>query len=473
MPKEMRQETPEGPQAEMKRELDRNYLVIRAEKQDMGSYQARMLLGGSLPSLLPCRVQQMDNQSILYYDVTSRQSLRSCFEGRTMREKELRLIFGSLSRVLEELRENMVDPSLLLLDPDHIFIDAGESRLFFAGVPMHNGELPGQLLFLLEYLLPKLDHDDGAAVSLGYGLYRSAASGKFSQEELKQFLYGTRTAEKEEGSQNMSKSRGSAGEFEYEGGFEDEGLSFMERLEAEESPGEERTRGRSGRGRVLLWCLSAAVLFLAGAALIRFGYLPGISPTMLLAIATGGLGAGLFVTSLRKWLKEKKEAALLPEPGPASFKADSLQEDDRTEFSLFQGYMEEEEDCGETMFLQRPAREGGAFLEYTGEGNGEDLFLTPGITMVGKLKKTCDAVIPAATVSRVHARIRKMEDGGYYLRDLNSRNGTLLNGRPLGPGEEVALSEGDMVKFAQEAYRFHAASGGEKEPGKNIRPYLD
>lgn len=42
----------------------------------------------------------------------------------------------------------------------------------------------------------------------------------------------------------------------------------------------------------------------------------------------------------------------------------------------------------------------------------------------------------------------------YYLADLNSRNGTSVNGRMLGAEEEYFLQDEDQVDFAQARYVF-------------------
>ena len=70
-----------------------------------------------------------------------------------------------------------------------------------------------------------------------------------------------------------------------------------------------------------------------------------------------------------------------------------------------------------------------------------------------KLENAADAVINLPTVSRMHAKIRKRE-GEYYLTDLNSRNGTSVNGRMLKPEEEYLLQNEDQVDFAKARYLF-------------------
>jgi len=54
--------------------------------------------------------------------------------------------------------------------------------------------------------------------------------------------------------------------------------------------------------------------------------------------------------------------------------------------------------------------------------------------------------ISDASVSSRHAQLTR-DDGDYVLRDIGSTNGTRYNGRELPEGEDVRLSDGDVVIF--------------------------
>ncbi|TMR21559.1 FHA domain-containing protein [Nonomuraea turkmeniaca] len=57
----------------------------------------------------------------------------------------------------------------------------------------------------------------------------------------------------------------------------------------------------------------------------------------------------------------------------------------------------------------------------------------------------CDLVLSDLTVSRVHAELRREDDGGWLLVDLGSLNGTRLNGwRLVGPAR---VRSGDEISF--------------------------
>lgn len=75
-----------------------------------------------------------------------------------------------------------------------------------------------------------------------------------------------------------------------------------------------------------------------------------------------------------------------------------------------------------------------------------------GATVVLGRHPACDIVLESAAVSRQHARIVNAE-GGFYLEDLHSRNGTLLNGQPV--VQPQLLSENDEVGICDLSFTFH------------------
>ena len=71
--------------------------------------------------------------------------------------------------------------------------------------------------------------------------------------------------------------------------------------------------------------------------------------------------------------------------------------------------------------------------------------------LIGKLKAKTDIWIDDEAISRIHAKIQK-EGEEYYLYDMNSTNGTFLNGRRLGVNEKVPLHIADEITFAGVGY---------------------
>ena len=65
---------------------------------------------------------------------------------------------------------------------------------------------------------------------------------------------------------------------------------------------------------------------------------------------------------------------------------------------------------------------------------------------VGRLE-ALEVVLDDSSVSRYHAEAKHGE-GGWWLRDLGSTNGTFLNGERLG-GERMRIDHGDKVRFGE------------------------
>jgi DNA-binding NtrC family response regulator len=77
--------------------------------------------------------------------------------------------------------------------------------------------------------------------------------------------------------------------------------------------------------------------------------------------------------------------------------------------------------------------------------------------------KTMDVIFLDTKVSRSHARITRGR-GGFYLEDMRSRFGTLLNGRAIEPEKKHRLEDGSVVKLGNSELRIGIAPGLEKPP---------
>ena len=92
-------------------------------------------------------------------------------------------------------------------------------------------------------------------------------------------------------------------------------------------------------------------------------------------------------------------------------------------------------------------------LMYQGEGQQKDIRIDKPVFLIGKKEKEVDGYINTKSISRLHARIELVE-GEYYIEDLNSTNGTYLNGERLEYRQKVKLKVRDRVLFGIEEYVF-------------------
>ena len=82
---------------------------------------------------------------------------------------------------------------------------------------------------------------------------------------------------------------------------------------------------------------------------------------------------------------------------------------------------------------------------------GADIVLSTFPIRVGSSATESDCILENVMVSRNHAVIT-MECGGYYIEDLDSTNGTFINGSRIPPYEPVLIKEGDQIHFANEKF---------------------
>jgi len=90
----------------------------------------------------------------------------------------------------------------------------------------------------------------------------------------------------------------------------------------------------------------------------------------------------------------------------------------------------------------------GYLIGERGEFSGFRVAILEKGLVIGRDPKQVDVVFDHTMVSRKHAQIAPGKDGKLYLIDLQSRNGTLVNGRKI--TEFVALAAGDKVDFGGE-----------------------
>ena len=482
--------------AEYKRDVSHNYLILREEeKVNTASYQVRMLTGNVIPSILKCRLQGLDGNLLFYYDITSRQSLASFYEQRKFHRKDLHMLFGGFIRVMEEMAEFLMNTDQLLLCPEYIFLDIEKREVKFCCLPDYHHPIQEQFRELTEYLLPRLDHEDSQAVSMGYGVYRKAMETGFQLEHIKEAIYQNREVIGKNDNKDSAQKQGQKPPENNLDGADNFGEKIQEKADVShllETDVENKTSKRkkdkkkeesdfqksSNEWTGALLCVFTAAVLIILLILRYLGYLPGIPAEAIFGGAIILLALAAFLSWTAEKKKQKKQMSAewrkkvkreLDDTYESSsekrrkernsedlYEADSVQEkmpewgDGKYKMPEQTG---ETENYGETVVLSAGQTEGPASLVSREPGELATIYLDRDLMVIGKMENAADAVISLPTVSRIHAKIRKADDE-YYLSDLNSRNGTSVNGRLLKTGEEYQLQDEDQVEFAQARYIF-------------------
>jgi predicted component of type VI protein secretion system len=104
-------------------------------------------------------------------------------------------------------------------------------------------------------------------------------------------------------------------------------------------------------------------------------------------------------------------------------------------------------------------------LVVQGKPAGKSLLFGPGDYFLGRGQE-CHVRFNSDWVSRQHCLLRVVADQA-SVRDLGSRNGTLVNGQLV--GQERFLLQGDQVQVGPVVFEVHL----DREPGPNPTPASD
>ena len=107
-----------------------------------------------------------------------------------------------------------------------------------------------------------------------------------------------------------------------------------------------------------------------------------------------------------------------------------------------------------TVPLSLEEEDGGVFRYLEPRETGMEKIHLPYFPfIIGKQEELVDYCLEEDTVSRLHLRLDQ-EGEEYLVTDLNSTNGTAVNGRQLEANETVPIRPGDELLISKIFYRF-------------------
>lgn len=433
-----------------RREMKHNYLIIEPENREYDSYEMYMLAANKIEGLLKFHVKQVDGQKSYYYEITSKQPLSRILEHSSMGGRELKSLIGGIAQILGRLECFLLSENQILMDSEYIYVDPERFTVFLCMVPGAEGDFPAGFTGLLQYLLGKIDHQDKECVVMAYGLYQESLKENYGMKDLLEII-GKReemqqrpeTGEEEQEEINQRYTETFRPEEERRTEKKILPPSFSPALSADSQENRTETKAGSAAALILIFAgvsgcgLGALWLALGNYGIAAYWYGP-----LAAAIVIAGLKLGWhskekgvqkeqsFDENRTAWQVSFEEEEPMPEP-------ERKEDKDTLRTVLLTNTSEDQE----VHYLRGTAQE------------TEDIKVSYVPFLIGKQEGLVDYVLDRQTVSRIHVRI-DCEEGEYRLTDLNSTNGTSVNGRHLETNETVMLKEGDEVLIANFAYIF-------------------
>lgn len=484
--------------ADFKREMNRNYMILCPIENLRNPYAARMLSENRIDGLLAFQEKYMDGRRKYYYDITSHQPLKRLLEHQAANGSEILRLISDLVSALRQLERFFLDADQLCLEPDMIYVEPDSFQCVFCLIPETGGNFEEDFRKLAQYLLDHADHDDETAVMTAFCVFKESRKENFGIEDMERCLYKYRNGKREnpnvredlkfQGNPNApwkSDLRENLNFRENKNFKEDP--DFRGDLNLQETPNfqEDQDLQKNRKGKISwrnYWqgkCgLFAAAL--AGIAAVLAAFLIWNASNGFLweagrifgSIIRGRpwiLGVLLLPAAAALFLKyEKTEKATEPE---AENKREESKVSDEEDWEIL--FQEAGDDATEGISGEgKPPLEGSAKEEaemqtvlltcVSAEKKPRQLVPLDGGPpvsvgyspfLIGKNEILADLCLTAPEVSRLHAKIEETENG-YLVTDLNSTNGTFVDGRLLEANETCLLNPGSELAIASIRFRF-------------------
>lgn len=398
-----------------------NFAVLPLENPLKDNYQTRILLENQVPGLLPCKMQRINGKEYLYYEITGSQSLENLYEKGKFDKNTLKELFLQIVAALEKLDEYLLNRDFLLLNPTYIYRNLDKDTYSFFWFPEQENTIEQEFCVLTEYLLPKIEHKDKGAVTIGYGMHKLAVENRIQPDGIRQIIYG----EKEDKNVDF-EIKDEAEQKERQKILDD----FYKEEEEEEAPVKK--------------IFVAGILFTIGIVFFFVRYLSrvgirysGIVAAFIIVFVIA-VGALIYILKYRKQDFE-------------NYSPDNFRKTETTGIIREEEKQEDlSEDLGKTVLLQPEMKGKSYLLEIE---TGKKFFLEEESTIIGSQKGRVDVCLNVPTISRIHAKII-CRNNQTFLMDLNSRNGTELDGEILQPETEYLLKEENVIVFAEKRYLY-------------------
>ncbi|MDO4453153.1 MAG: DUF6382 domain-containing protein [Eubacteriales bacterium] len=480
-----------------KRDSHHNYLILETEENfQENEYPIKMMTYNQIPGLLKCDVRRMNGSISFYYEITSKQSAARIFERSGISYEDVRQILAGIKRGLEGASGYLLDENSFLIDPEHFYMDTQSGEVFLCYVPGRKGDFQKELQNLAEYILKNLDHGEEKAVILGYEVYRRVMEENSSIDDVLQLAYeeiqncGT---EKQRNFPCQDKGKESKKEYKRENRNEENADTSEDR----------KSQKREERQKILKkWGIRISIA--AGILLLLLGIILTADSLSLDLTKVGGalsvfIALSAYTVSFiksrqeeektekrreekrretdnkkirenikrRKKQEQKKEnceekkRGINTEAGYTGENGIIIKQENKAwmaenSFRSLEDEDEEETELltfGETVLLETEKIKSEKKLVSLEKEKSPDICISCSSMIVGKIRQQADFVLDDEHISRVHARIEKNGDD-VYVMDLNSTNGTFVNGERLQENERRRLQPLDKVAFASIVYEY-------------------
>jgi len=163
------------------KDLNHNFLIINEKlEEESHGYQYRMISGNKIEHLLYCKIRYVNEECSFYYEISSKQNLKSLFEKKQMEYEHIYNLLENIREALEKLDAFLLDSRCLVLAPEYIFAEPESREYFFLYYPCaEDTDRQSALMSLAEFLLDRVNREQEEATEIVYKIYESIQDNRF------------------------------------------------------------------------------------------------------------------------------------------------------------------------------------------------------------------------------------------------------------------------------------------------------
>lgn len=420
---------------ESKVDLCNSYLIAKIEDDyDINNYQLKMITHNNIPGFLRCKETYLEGKYHLQYEVSGKKSLLKKYQDKEMEFEDIVIILEYISAQIMQMKEYLLHEKYLLLEPKYMYWDDEWNQAYFLFYPAEEGEMEGKLRKLADFFLEYGNHKDIHVVNISYLFYKLSKEPFFS---LSTFL---ELVEKERLMKNQEDNKELLLEEKMDTMLEKELLVDELKIKPEENKEigkPEKSTRKYIIGIICSFLISGIVAGLSYVIEVTYEQKIGL---IGLSISCGLIGFALLI----KWIIKKK-SQLRISTGGKSQKENEIEKEEYNNREKKKNYSQYE--IGETTYLGDELytqKEKPLILRWQSEDVSRQEVLDNLPITVGKLVGKVNMVLTDSSVSRMHCKFME-KAGGIALIDLQSTNGTAINGILLEDGEIVSVKRGDEI----------------------------
>ena len=481
-----------------KNSAGRNLMVYTfKDHEELEKYQLEMLANNRIKGLLKSEVFRLNGEIHLQYDITSLVPIRKLFERKKFSRKDFHYFIKQIIEVIGIMERYLLDSSGIVFDSTYIFADPQNLEMGYTYLPTKERAQSIDSLknFLLDTIINEIRFVDEPSDNFIQRLIEILKDPEFEESSLKKYLSETDKVK----STPVHNKR-----VEQDIPKQEAEIKLLSQQRAEQKTFDAvkiKKLCYPAKSYIVLFSV-IGTLILFCVALVLSGILSPSNPDSLLSLFGFILigGAVTYLVYSKLFTPDKKTERIIEEkskgvftgqeyvnkafnipihrgtdtPSGSTIKKEATPIPMRKPFYVpgHNGLFTAENEIAVTEPFHNNVRNvpiqdrtvilnasnfNLPYLKRTLGNSTETIIIKQFPFMMGRLEGQVDYCINNPAVGKLHAEITKTDES-YFISDMNSINGTIINGERIEPTKKSIISNGDRITLGNEEFIFYCGN---------------